>query len=109
MARKCHVFLLLCLFSVAFLNAQEIQVNGVAGYNLTYKGYGGADLKGVFHVDNTDFTVNFEALTAKTFSFGVTVCKCFKRELINRCSISFDESISYHEDHVFALSCKPQR
>ena len=37
-------------------------------------------------------------------SFGVTVCKCFKRELINRCSISFDESISYHEDHVFTLS-----
>ena len=77
MARKCHVFLLLCLFSVAFLNAQEIQVNGVAGYNLTYKGYGGADLKGVFHVDNTDFTVNFEALTAKTFSLGVTVGHSF--------------------------------
>ena len=37
-------------------------------------------------------------------SFGVTVCKCFKKELINRCSISFDESISYHEDHVFTLS-----
>ncbi len=37
-------------------------------------------------------------------SFGVTVCKCFKRELAERCSISFDESISYHEDHVFTLS-----
>ncbi len=37
-------------------------------------------------------------------SFGVTVCKCFKRSLIKAYSLSFDESISYHEDHIFTLS-----
>ena len=37
-------------------------------------------------------------------SFGVTVCKCFKRSVIEKYQISFDELVSYHEDHIFTLS-----
>lgn len=37
-------------------------------------------------------------------SFGVTVCKCFKRSVIEVNSIRFDEQVAYHEDHIFALS-----
>ena len=86
MAKKRHIFLLLLLISALFLNAQEAQkhsisadvmAQGVAGYNLTYKWYGGADLKGVLHYDNTDFIVNFEALTANTYSMGLTVGQAF--------------------------------
>ena len=87
MAKKYHIFLLFSLLTVTFLNAQEAQkhsisadviAQGVVGYNLTYTWYGGADLKGVLHYDNTDFTVNFEALTAKTFSLGFTASQAFK-------------------------------
>lgn len=37
-------------------------------------------------------------------SFGVTVCKCFKRFVIEANNIRFDELIAYHEDHIFTLS-----
>ena len=87
MAKKHHIFLLVFLLSAIFSNAQEttkhnisadVMAQGVAGYNLTYRWYGGADLKGVLHYDNTDFTLNFEALTAKTFSMGLTVSQAFE-------------------------------
>ena len=86
MAKKRHIFLLLLLISALFLNAQEAQkhsisadvmAQSVVGYNLTYKWYGGADLKGVLHYDNTDFTVNFEALSANTYSMGLTISQAF--------------------------------
>lgn len=35
--------------------------------------------------------------------FGVTVCKCFRRNIIEKFAISFDKKISYHEDHLFTL------
>lgn len=35
--------------------------------------------------------------------FGVTVCKCFKRAIIERNNLKFNEEISYHEDHLFTL------
>ena len=86
MAKRCHIILLFCLVASFVANAQEarkhslsadVAAQGVMGYNLTYQWYGGADLKGVFHYDNTDFTLNFEALTAKTFSLGLTVGQSF--------------------------------
>lgn len=87
MAKKRHIFLLICVFLTVFLSAQEAQkhnisadvmAQGVVGYNLTYKGYGGIDLKGVMHVDNTDFTLNLEALTANVYSLGMTVGQSFE-------------------------------
>lgn len=87
MSGKRHIFLLLCLFSVLLVNAQEAKKHNVSadfmaqeliGYNHTYRWYGGTDLKGVLHVDNTDVTLNLEALTAKTFSFGITVSPSFQ-------------------------------
>ena len=59
MSRKRHIFLLLCLCLTFILNAQEARKHdisadfmalGVAGYNHTYKYYGGTDLKGVSSV-----------------------------------------------------------
>lgn len=35
--------------------------------------------------------------------FGVTVCKCFKRDIIEKYNLEFNEDISYHEDHLFTL------
>lgn len=87
MVRKHIIFLLTCLFFVCSLSAQDtvkqklsadVMAQGVVGYSNTYKWYGGADLKGVLHVDNTDISLNFEALTAKTYSFGLTVTTSFK-------------------------------
>lgn len=78
MVKKRLVFLLVCLLAAASLGAQEVQVNGLVGYNNTFKWYGGADVKGVLHVDNTDFTLNLEALTAKTYSLGMTVSQSFE-------------------------------
>lgn len=70
--------MLVCLFAAASMGAQEVQVNGLVGYNNTFKWYGGADVKGVLHVDNTDFTLNLEALTANTYSLGMTVSQSFE-------------------------------
>ena len=87
MSWKRHIFLLIFLFSAFILNAQEarkhsisadVMAQGVAGYNHTYKYYGGTDMKGVFHFDNIDCTLNFEALTAKTFSMGLSVSPSFE-------------------------------
>ena len=82
MFRKSHVLLLLCLILGLIANAQEdkkhsisadVGAIGLAGYSSTYKWYGGADLKGNLRIDNIDVSLNFEALTAKTFSMGLTV------------------------------------
>ena len=70
--------MLVCLFAAASMGAQEVQVNGLVGYNNTFKWYGGADVKGVLHVGNTDFTLNLEALTANTYSLGMTVSQSFE-------------------------------
>ncbi len=82
MLRKSHILLLFCLISALFLNAQEVRKHslsadvgamGLAGYSGTYKWYGGADLKGNLHIDNTDISLNLEALTANTYSMGLSV------------------------------------
>lgn len=82
MLKKRHILLLVCLVFAMVLNAQEVRKHsisadvgamGLVGYNNTYRWYGGADLKGNLHVDNTDVALNFEALTAKVFSIGLTV------------------------------------
>ena len=78
MVKKRLIFLLVCLLAAASLGAQEVRENGLVGYNNTFKWYGGADVKGVLHVDNTDFTLNLEALTAKTYSLGMTVSQSFE-------------------------------
>lgn len=87
MFEKRHIFLLLCLLSTFFSNAQEVEKHNISadlmaqelvGYNLTYKWYGGTDLKGVLHIDNTDVILNLEALTAKTTSMGVTVIPSYR-------------------------------
>ena len=82
MFKKGLIFILISLFSLAFLNAQEVRRHsisaevgamGLVGYNQTYQRYEGADLKGVLHLDNTDFTFDFEALTKNVYSLGLTV------------------------------------
>ena len=88
MSGKKHIFiLLLLLFSGTFMNAQEgrrhdlsadVTAQGLVGYNYTHQWYGGADVKGVLRVDNVDFSLNIEALTTKTFSFGLTVTPSFE-------------------------------
>lgn len=42
--------------------------------------------------------------TTDLLAFGVTVCKCIKKELIDKNNISFNNEIDYHEDHLFTLS-----
>ena len=87
MSGKRHIFLLIFLCLAFVLNAQEARKHdisadfmamGLVGYNTTYQWYGGTDLKGVMHIDNTDFTINIEALTEKTFSLGLTGSQAFK-------------------------------
>ena len=87
MVKKQLVFLLICLFSMTVLNAQEarkhvisadVAAQSLVGYNTTYNWYAGLDMKGVLHIDNTDFTLNIEALTEKTFSLGLTGSQAFK-------------------------------
>ena len=87
MVKKRLVFLLICLFSMTVLNAQEarkhaisadVEAKGLVGFNNTYRWYEGLDMKGVLHIDNTDFTLNIEALTEKTFSLGLTGSQAFK-------------------------------
>ena len=84
---KRHIFLLLCLFSMTVLNAQEarehvisadVAAQGLVGYNTTFNWYEGLDLKGVLHADNVDFTLNFEALTKNVYSIGLNFCPSFK-------------------------------
>lgn len=87
MVKKRLVFLLMCLFSMAILNAQElakhdisadVAAQGLFGYNNTYKWFAGTDLKGVMHVDNTDFSLNFEVLTENVYSVGYGVSPSFR-------------------------------
>lgn len=87
MAGKRLIFLLTALFSVVFLDAQEAQKHtlkadvaamGLLGYNHTYLKYGGANLKGNLFIDNTRISLNIEALTAKTYSFGLTASPSFE-------------------------------
>lgn len=81
MAKKHHIFLLLFVFSALLLHAQDaprhsvsadVTGQGVVGFSNTYKWYGGVDLKGVLHVDDNDFHLNFEALTANVYSIGLS-------------------------------------
>lgn len=87
MVKQRLVFLLFGLFSLTILNAQDVKkhtlsadvaAQGLLGYSNTYKWYGGTDLKGVLHYDNTDVYVNFEALTKNVYSLGLTVSPAFE-------------------------------
>lgn len=82
MLKKRHILLLFCLVSAIVLNAQEARKHnlsadvgamGMVGYSHTYKWYGGLDLKGNLHIDNTDVALNLEALTENVYSMGLTV------------------------------------
>ena len=87
MAKKHIIFLLFCLFQMTILSAQEarkhdisadVAAQGVVGHNLTYKWFEGADVKGVLNYDNIKIALNFEALTVKTYSFGLSVQPSFE-------------------------------
>lgn len=73
MVKKQLIFLLISLFLSTFLNAQEVKVQGVCGYSGTYKWYGGLDVQGAYNVKDTDFNLNFEALTENVYSIGLNV------------------------------------
>ena len=84
---KHLVLLSVLLFSALLTQAQEfrkhdvaadVAVQGVVSYNNTSRWHGGADVKGVFHVDNVDFALNVEALSSSTYSFGLTVSPSFE-------------------------------
>lgn len=44
-----------------------------------------------------------QIVTNNVLEFGVTVCKCFKQNIIKDYDISFNPEISYHEDHLFTF------
>ena len=86
MVLKRDICLIVMLLSSLFVNAQDVRRHdisadvsamGVAGYSHTYKWYGGADMQGVLHIDNTDFTLSLEALTANTYSMTMSVSPWF--------------------------------
>ena len=77
MCRKKILPLLLSLFFMTILDAQEVRVQGVCGYNGTYKWYGGLDVQGAMQINNTDFNLNLEALTENVYSMGMTVSPAF--------------------------------
>lgn len=100
MVKKRLVFLLICLFSTAFLNAQEarkhaisadVSAQGLVGFNNTYRLYEGLDLKGVMHVDNVDFALNLEALTKNVYSLGLSVTPAF--EVCRNCFVFVDGTL----------------
>ena len=87
MGKRIVVLMAFCVFCAAVLSAQneakhdisaDVSAQGLAGYNSTYKWYGGLDLKGNFTVDNVNFAMNLEALTANVYSAGLTVTPAFK-------------------------------
>ena len=87
MLKKHHILLLFCVFFTLVLNAQEVGkhkfsadvgAKGLVGYNNTYKWYEGVDLQGVMHLDNTDFSLKFEALRKDVYSMGLTVSPAFE-------------------------------
>ncbi len=87
MCEKRHVLLLFCLISALVVNAQDVgkhslsadvRAMGVTGYSNTYRWHGGTDVQGNLRIDNTAVTLNLEALTAQTFSLGLTVRPCFE-------------------------------
>lgn len=55
----------------------DISVNGVFGYNTTWNWYGGGDIRGVMHIDNIDFHLDFEGLSANVYSIGLTASPHF--------------------------------
>lgn len=90
----------MCLFSAAFLNAQEarkhtisadVAAQGLVGFNNTYKWYEGLDLKGVMHVDNVDIAFNCEALTKNVYSLGLSVVPAF--EVCRNCFVFVDGTL----------------
>lgn len=87
MVKRFIVFLLLSIISVASLNAQserkhtlaaDVMAQGLMGYNGTYRWYGGIDLKGNLRVDQTNFALNFEGLTANVYSVSLTATPEFE-------------------------------
>ena len=75
------------LFSVTVMMAQDgkirnvsgdVTAQGLVGYSYTRHWYGGVDLRGVLHVDNTDFSLDCEALTEDTYSIGMTASQAFE-------------------------------
>lgn len=55
----------------------DITVQGVVGYNTTWKWYGGGDIKGALHLDKIDFNLDFEGLSSNVFSIGLTASPYF--------------------------------
>mgnify|MGYP006988928654 CR=1 FL=1 len=87
MVKKPAILLFILLFSVTFMMAQDgkarsvsanVTAQGLVGYSYTRHWYGGMDLKGVLHIDNTDFSLDFEALTEDTYSIGMTASPAFE-------------------------------
>lgn len=87
MVKRRLFFLILALFLTTFADAQEarkhtlsadVSVQGLVGYSHTYRWFEGADVKGVLNYDNTRISLNIEALTAKTYSFGLSVAPSFE-------------------------------
>lgn len=87
MVKKSVFLSVILLFSVVSAMAQDgrrhrvsadVTAQGLVGYSNTRHWYGGLDLKGVLHVDNTDLSLDFEALTEDTYSIGMTASQAFE-------------------------------
>jgi len=83
--RKTLLLLLICVLSLHVF-AQEkqkssvggnITVQGVVGYNTSWKWYSGGILKGALYLKNTDIRLNIESLTSNVHSVGATVTPHF--------------------------------
>lgn len=93
-----------------FLDGFQVNVN--SGADVIIQGLKFIDHSTGLEKRRTSFCDDFivapdnESKIAKydVLSFGVTVCKCFRKSCIDDFNLSFDESISYHEDHIFTLA-----
>lgn len=57
-----------------------------------------------FEYDSVDIELNDDRIALyRVLHNGVPYAKLFKKELLDRHSLSFDKRISFHEDHVFVL------
>jgi len=83
--KKKLLLLLMCAFPLMVF-AQEKQerkvsgdltVQGVLGYNTTWKWYGGGDIKGALHLNKINFNLDFEGLSSNVFSIGLTASPYF--------------------------------
>lgn len=55
----------------------DVTVQGVVGYNTTWKWHSGGDIKGALHLKNTDIHLDLESLTSNVHSVGATVTPYF--------------------------------